>query len=51
MNNTVRMEGLATEKFDGFYVQAAYLLFGGQQRYSKSRGAFRSRRLGVVGAT
>lgn len=40
MNNTVRMEGLATEKFNGFYVQAAYLLFGGQQRYSKSRGAF-----------
>lgn len=40
LNNTVRMNKLATEKFNGFYLQAAYLLFGGQQQYSKSRGAF-----------
>lgn len=46
MNNTVRMEGLETEKFNGFYVQAAYLLFGGQQRFSKSRGAFSQPTLG-----
>lgn len=46
MNNTVRMEGLATEKFNGFYVQAACLLFGGQQRFNKSRGAFAQPDLG-----
>lgn len=46
MNNTVRMEGLETEKFNGFYVQAAYLLFGGQQKFNKSRGAFSQPTLG-----
>lgn len=46
MNNTVRMEGLETEKFNGFYVQAACLLFGGQQRFDKSRGAFSQPTLG-----
>lgn len=46
MNNTVRMEGLETEKFGGFYVQAACLLFGGQQRFDKSRGAFSQPTLG-----
>lgn len=46
MNNTVRMEGLETEKFGGFYVQAACLLFGGQQRFDKSRGAFSQPALG-----
>ena len=40
LNNTSRMEGLGTERFNGFYVQASYLLFGGQQKYSTSRGAF-----------
>lgn len=40
LNHTNRLEGLATEKFNGFYVQAGYLLFGGQQKYSTSRGAF-----------
>lgn len=40
MNHTSRMEGLPTERFNGFYVQASYLLFGGQQKYSTSRGAF-----------
>lgn len=40
MNNTNRMEGLATERFNGGYIQAGYLLFGGQQRYSASRAAF-----------
>lgn len=40
LNNTSRMDGLGTERFNGWYVQAAYLLFGGQQKYSTSRGAF-----------
>lgn len=40
MNNTNRMEGLATERFSGGYIQVGYLLFGGQQRYSTSRAAF-----------
>lgn len=40
LNHTSRMDGLGTEKFNGFYLQAAYLLFGGQQQYSTSRGAF-----------
>lgn len=40
LNHTNRMEGLATEKFNGFYIQAGYLLFGGQQKYSALRGAF-----------
>lgn len=40
LNHTNRLEGLATERFNGFYVQAGYLLFGGQQKYSTSRGAF-----------
>lgn len=39
-NNTVRRNSLPTEKFNGYYVQAAYLLFGGSQEYSTSRGAF-----------
>lgn len=46
MNNTVRMEGLETEKFNGFYVQAAYLLFGGRQKFNTSRGAFSQPALG-----
>lgn len=46
MNNTVRREGLETEKFGGFYVQAACLLFGGQQRFDKARGAFSQPALG-----
>lgn len=40
LNHTSRMDGLGIEKFNGWYVQAAYLLFGGQQKYSSSRGAF-----------
>ncbi len=39
-NQTKRADGLPTETFNGFYAQAAYLLFGGQQKYSTSRGAF-----------
>lgn len=39
-NNTVRNDNLPTEKFNGYYVQAGYLLFGGNQRYNSSRGAF-----------
>lgn len=46
LNHTYRMEGLETEKFNGFYVQAGYLLFGGQQRYNNSRGAFTQPALG-----
>ena len=30
------------QRFHGWYVQASYLLFGGTQRYSTSRGAFGS---------
>ncbi len=40
LNKTYRNENLPTENFSGFYVQAAYLLFGGQQKYSTSHGAF-----------
>lgn len=40
LNHTHRSGDLSTEKFNGFYIQAGYLLFGGQQKYSTSRGAF-----------
>ncbi len=39
-NQTVRTGALPTEEFHGYYLQAGYLLFGGQQKYSTSRGAF-----------
>lgn len=39
-NNTVRKEALPTEKFNGYYVQAGYLLFGGNQEYDTSEGIF-----------
>lgn len=45
-NSTVRLDGLATENFNGFYVQAAYLLFGGRQQYNKVRGAMTQPSLG-----
>lgn len=35
-----RNDPYPTEKFDGFYAQAACLLFGGKQVYSTSRAAF-----------
>ncbi len=41
MHNWVNRKGdLATEKFSGFYAQAFYLLFGRQQDYNNSRGAY-----------
>lgn len=40
MSNTSRYMGLPTEKFKGFYMQAAYVLFGGRQVYNSDRGAF-----------
>lgn len=45
-NNTVRKDNLPTEKFNGYYVQAGYLLFGGNQKYSTSRGAFSQPQIG-----
>ena len=46
VNRTSRLQDLPTETFDGYYLQAAYLLFGGQQKYSRSRGAFSEPTLG-----
>ncbi len=46
LNNTYRKEGLAIEKFNGFYIQAACLLFGGHQNYKTSSGAFAQPSLG-----
>lgn len=40
LNKTYRNEGLAIENFNGFYIQAAYLLFGGHQKYNASRATF-----------
>lgn len=41
-NNVKRRNGLKSENFSGFYVQASSLLLGGQQDYNNSRGAFNS---------
>ena len=40
LNQTHRMGDLATEKFNGYYAEVACLLFGGQQSYVASKGAF-----------
>ena len=40
LNQTHRMGDLSTEKFNGYYAEAACLLFGGQQKYVSSKGAF-----------
>lgn len=40
LNQTHRMGGLATEKFNGYYAEAACILFGGEQKYVASKGAF-----------
>lgn len=40
LNRVSRTGSLPTEKFDGFYVQAACLLFGGRQVYNTGRAAF-----------
>lgn len=39
-NKTFRKNKLETLSFSGFYVQTAYLLFGGKQLYDKSQGEF-----------
>ncbi len=39
-NRTSRTDGHTSETFNGYYAQAGYLLFGGQQKYATSRGAF-----------
>lgn len=49
MNNTVRMEGLATEKFNGFYVQAAYLCSVGSNDIVNRVEPSRSHRSDAVG--
>lgn len=40
LNQTHRMGGLATEKFNGYYAEAGCILFGGEQKYVASKGAF-----------
>jgi len=35
-----RMDALSSIDFDGFYMQAAYLLFGGKYNYNKADGEF-----------
>ncbi|MGB3006750.1 MAG: porin [Chitinophagaceae bacterium] len=39
-NHTFRKNNLETLNFGGYYVQAAYLLFGGKQFYNKAEGEF-----------
>lgn len=39
-NKTYRKNNLETLNFNGFYLQAAYLLFGGNQFYDKAQGEF-----------
>jgi len=39
LNQTHRMGNLPTEKFNGYYAEAACMLFGGQQKYAASKGA------------
>ena len=34
------MGNLPTEKFNGYYAEAACMLFGGQQKYAAGKGAF-----------
>jgi len=40
LNQTHRMGDLATEKFNGYYAEVACMLFGGEQKYVASKGAF-----------
>ena len=40
LNQTHRMGNLPTEKFNGYYAEAACMLFGGQQKYAAGKGAF-----------
>lgn len=40
LNQTHRMGNLPTEKFNGYYAEAACMLFGGEQKYVASKGAF-----------
>ena len=40
LNHTHRSGDLSTEKFNGFYIQTGYLLFGDNRNTITSRGAF-----------
>lgn len=46
LNKMDRMDGQPSASFTGWYLQASCLLFGGQQRYNSSRGAFTEPSLG-----